>query len=263
MKNLITKKQKDRVDSICEKYQIKNYSINSDGSIDVDGDVDISKQNLTKFPIVFNNVSGNFTCKDNMIKSLKGGPVTVGGNFVCAFNDLSSLAGSPESVGDDFSCKFNNLKNLIGSPRNINGMFSCGVNKLTSLEGAPDTVGGNFECYDNVLSSLLGGPHTVSGTYSCWSNNGISSMVGIAHTICGGFYGTNENFTSTYSGDIDIEFTGKFHTGHTLPQLLLDNLEHIKMILKYQRHFEIWNDDLTLNNEKFQVLLDEIKDGLE
>ena len=29
------------IDSICRKYNIRNYIINSDGSIDVDGDVNL------------------------------------------------------------------------------------------------------------------------------------------------------------------------------------------------------------------------------
>jgi hypothetical protein len=35
------------------------------------------------------------------------------------------------------------------------------------------------------------------------------------------------------------------------------------LILKYQRHFFIWNDDLTLNVDNFNDLLAEINEGLE
>jgi len=41
MKNLISKEEKDRIDRICSNENIKNYSINSDGSIDVHGNVDL------------------------------------------------------------------------------------------------------------------------------------------------------------------------------------------------------------------------------
>ena len=45
------------IDQICIKYNIKNYSINPDGSVDVNGDVDLSNKNLEKLPLFFGSVS--------------------------------------------------------------------------------------------------------------------------------------------------------------------------------------------------------------
>ena len=39
------------IHDICKKYNIENYTINSDGSIDVDGNVNLSKMNLTELPL--------------------------------------------------------------------------------------------------------------------------------------------------------------------------------------------------------------------
>ena len=36
------------IEKICREYWIRNYTINSDGSIDVDGNVDLSQENLIK-----------------------------------------------------------------------------------------------------------------------------------------------------------------------------------------------------------------------
>ena len=36
------------IDEICKKYSIENYTINPNGSIDVDGHVDLSDKELTK-----------------------------------------------------------------------------------------------------------------------------------------------------------------------------------------------------------------------
>ena len=36
------------IDEICKQYDIKKYTINPDGSIDVDGYVDLSQENLIK-----------------------------------------------------------------------------------------------------------------------------------------------------------------------------------------------------------------------
>lgn len=78
----------------------------------------------------------------------------------------------------------------------------------------------------------------------------------------------NPLLISTYSGDVDIVFDCGFYSNNvnTLPQLpraIMSNIKHIKLILKYQRHFFIWNDDLSLNKENFADLIAEIKDGLE
>ncbi len=52
--------KKYKIGEICKKYNIKNYNINTDGSIDVDEYVDLSDKELTKLPIKFNKVTDNF-----------------------------------------------------------------------------------------------------------------------------------------------------------------------------------------------------------
>ena len=58
------------IDSICQKFGIKNYIINSDGSIDVDGNVDLTDKGLTKLPLKFRNVGGYFYCGYNQLTTL-------------------------------------------------------------------------------------------------------------------------------------------------------------------------------------------------
>ncbi len=116
------------IDEICRKYKIKNYTINDDGSIDVNGDVGLSYGVLTELPLVFNKVTGDFYCYENRLTSLKGSPKWVGGNFSCYDNHLTSLEFSPEYVGCDFFCDFNDLTDLVGSPKYIGGDFLCGHN---------------------------------------------------------------------------------------------------------------------------------------
>jgi hypothetical protein len=60
------------IDRICIKYFIKNYTINEDMSIDVDGDVRIDGEKLTKLPLKFNKVGGHFHCFDNQLTTLEG-----------------------------------------------------------------------------------------------------------------------------------------------------------------------------------------------
>jgi hypothetical protein len=96
---------------ICEQYNIINYTVNPDGSIDVDGDVDLSFNDLTELPLRFNKVTGNFNCGVNNLTSLKGSPKWVGGYFSCSYNRLPSLEFSPDYVGGWFDCRWNNLTN--------------------------------------------------------------------------------------------------------------------------------------------------------
>jgi hypothetical protein len=116
------------IHDICKKYKIENYTINDDGSIDVDGDVGLIEKGLTELPLTFNKVTGNFNCSKN---------------------NLTSLKGSPKWVGGYFGCRYNQLTNLEGSPDYIAGYFTCSYNKLTSLEFSPDYVGKNYDCSNN------------------------------------------------------------------------------------------------------------------
>jgi hypothetical protein len=199
MKNLISKEEKDRIDSKCKEYKIRKYSISPNGSIDTKGDVDLCGIGFSRLPLRFGKVDGFFYCHDNV---------------------LSTLDGSPHTVGGDFDCNDNGFTSLVGGPKNIGGDFICSHNNLISLDGSPTTIGGDYICAVNKLAS-------------------------------------------TYAGDTDIEVSGNtLCFDNNLPPQLMNNVVHIKLILKYQRHFFIWNDDLTLNEENFKDLISEIEDGL-
>ena len=94
---------------ICKKYGIENYTFNSDGSIDVNGNVDLYYMELKQLPLIFNKVTGSFDGSYNDLTSLKGSPRWVGGWFDCYNNDLTSLEFSPDHVGSVFSCDCNDL----------------------------------------------------------------------------------------------------------------------------------------------------------
>jgi hypothetical protein len=76
------------INDICKKWGIENYTINDDGSIDVQGNVDLSDMGLTKLPIKFRNVTGYFYCSYNQLVTLEGSPQRVGGDFYCYNNQL-------------------------------------------------------------------------------------------------------------------------------------------------------------------------------
>jgi hypothetical protein len=101
----------ETIHDICKRYNIKNYIVNDDGSIDVNGDVDLNSKRLTELPLTFNKVGGYFNCGNNRLTSLKGSPRWIGGSFSCVNNKLPSLEFSPDYVGLDFFCRYNKLTN--------------------------------------------------------------------------------------------------------------------------------------------------------
>jgi hypothetical protein len=140
------------INAVCKKYKIRNYTINDDYSIDVSGNVDLGNKSLTKIPLKFNKVSGDFYCTDNNLNTLEGSPESVGWSFYCGENNLTTLKGGPEEVGRDFFCSNNQLTTLKGGPKRVGIIFYCSWNKLTTLEGGPEFVGGNFICRNNPLT---------------------------------------------------------------------------------------------------------------
>ena len=80
------------IHKICDKLKIDNYTINPDGSINVDGDVVILIY-INELPIKFNKVSGNFYCSYNNLSTLKNFPNEVGGETFLYGNPLKSLDG--------------------------------------------------------------------------------------------------------------------------------------------------------------------------
>ena len=143
------------IKDICEKYNIKNYTI-VDGLVNVNGDVDLSYKKLTEIPLRFGRVTGYFDCGNNKLTTLKGSPLYVSGHFYCSDNNLTNLKYSPIEVGGDYYCGFNNnLKTLRGLEecffmKNI-GCFRTPVSELFSL-----FVDKEWSCADvNRLNDLI------------------------------------------------------------------------------------------------------------
>ncbi len=131
MKNILTQEQINDIEAKCVQYKIEKYSINNDGSIDVVGDVDISKSKLTNIPLIFNRVSGFFSCCTNDLTSLDGCPVEVGDFFDCSENpNLTSLKGCPEKIG-------------------AGAAFMCDDCDLTSFEFLP-SIGASYLSWSGI-----------------------------------------------------------------------------------------------------------------
>ena len=139
---------------------INYYTIHEDSVVDVDGDVDISNQQLKFIPVQFGVVTGDFFCQHNKLTSLKGAPQKVGGNFWCYSNTLGSLKGASQKVGGDFWCNHNELVSLEGAPTYVGGDFECECNRdITSLSGIHKQIkhiSGTLKLPDSIESNILG-----------------------------------------------------------------------------------------------------------
>ena len=142
------------INAVCKEYNIENYTINDDYSIDVNGDVNIHRRSLTKIPLKFNKVYGYFDCERNKLTTLLGSPEYVGGGFHCYDNNLTTLEGSPKKVRTSFHCSDNKLTTLEGGPTDVGWNYYCNDNQLTTLKGSPEYVGGDFSCANNPLTSV-------------------------------------------------------------------------------------------------------------
>jgi hypothetical protein len=120
------------VAKICDKYGIENWSINSDGLVDVDGSVFLNHKRLTKLPLKFGKVTGDFSCVRNKLTTLKGCPNTVDGYFSCNYNNLTSLEFCPRRVGGEFCCARNNIREFSG-PKYIGDGFFCHTNPIENI----------------------------------------------------------------------------------------------------------------------------------
>lgn len=130
MKNILTQDQITHIEELCDQYGIRNYCINNDGTIDVKGNVEFgcgTLNDLGRFPLRFNKVTGMFTC---------------------IRNDLTTLEGAPSYVGKSFSCYCNNLSNLKGGPKYVGARFDCAANPLTTLAYLPEVVKGWVICFN-------------------------------------------------------------------------------------------------------------------
>ena len=129
------------INDICKKYNIENYTINSDGSIDVDGDVDLSYMKLVKIPLKFNKITGVFVCYGNQLTSLEGCPKEVGGGFYCSDNRITDLQGIPSAVNGRLNCKNNNLTTLKGFPMIIYDSLNLQENPLSIIDSSIEVRG--------------------------------------------------------------------------------------------------------------------------
>jgi len=118
---------KREIQAWLDNYNIQQYIINEDLTVDVDTDVDLYGQELIEIPIQFGIIEGDFQCNSNILTSLKGCPFEIKRNFNCSLNPITNLEFSPKIIKGDFKCYSTPLKSLMGFDSRLGGYFkhSC------------------------------------------------------------------------------------------------------------------------------------------
>lgn len=76
------------IHKLCSYHNIQQYVIGPNNGIDVIGDVNLSNMKLGMLPILFNKVTGCFSCCHNNITTLDGFPIYVGGDLCIESNPI-------------------------------------------------------------------------------------------------------------------------------------------------------------------------------
>ncbi len=263
MENILSKSQMEEIHQACKRYYIKNYKINSDGSIDVSQDVEVSGMELTdlgELGLVFRVVEGRFICSGNMLTNLLGAPKRIIGSLLCQHNRLTTLEGCPSQVTRVFNCSENQLTSLEHMPvkvwnlmcrknklatmeycaKEIENVLDCSKNELISLKGVPSEMN-QFKCSENQLTSLEYGPVSVADVFDI-SYNKLENFLHAPKNI---------GFECLM---MDTGLPWEFDAFRKLSP------EQKNVFLKYQEYHDIWTPDL--NQENLYDFIKEIRDGL-
>lgn len=136
----------DDISKWLRKHQIKSFTILKDNSVDIHGDVRLHDKltNLLKLPLKFNKVEGDFDISDNELTTLEGCPKIVTGDFLAYKNEITSLKGSPKEVGGNYIILQNNISSLKFAPTLVKEDFICSHNPLKDLDGLNTVLGHIF-----------------------------------------------------------------------------------------------------------------------
>lgn len=101
-----------KLTEICKEFNINYSKLNKDLSVDVIGNVLLTSKKLSKLPIKFNKVTGNFNCSSNELTSFENFPKEVIGDLRCDMNNISSFDFCPHYISGEFSCYSNPIHKL-------------------------------------------------------------------------------------------------------------------------------------------------------
>ena len=142
-----------------EEFEISQYTINDNLTVDVNDHVDISYCDLKKIPIQFGVINGSFNCSHNKLTTLKGAPQDLV-NMYCEKNRLTNLEGAPAKIHNTLDVSDNEITSLTGVSKEIGHCLSINKNKLSTLvELSNCMLEASLMANNNQLTNLSGLPH--------------------------------------------------------------------------------------------------------
>lgn len=127
-------------------------------------------------------------------------------------------------------------------------------------------VSGDFDCSALVnLNTLKGSPFEVGGTFNCAYTN-IKTLEYAPKLACKMVFDNNiKSLSTNWNCDykqVHIIFRSS-NPVDGLPSVILEHIEFLPTVLKYQNYFDTWNDHHCFNEQGFNDLIAEINEGLE
>ena len=172
---------RDGIEKWLSLYDIKNYVINADLTVDVNGYVYLDDKKLKEIPIKFNKVTEDFNCSHNYLQSLAFHPEYVGGNFNCRHTDLSQeylitfdfsfVRGEVNTDYFDVDDKWNNENFDFNSKEGIKSwLFKHRIENYTINDDLTIDVNGNVYLTDRRLKEIPFKFNKIYGRFDCNSN---------------------------------------------------------------------------------------------
>lgn len=158
-------KNKKDIKEWLDYYQIENYEILEDSTVNIHGELNLSYKKLDFIPIHFNLIEGTANFNHNFLTEFPLINIAGGALLICQ-NKLTSLENCPQLLSG-LAVVQNNITSLKGLPDEINGNLLIFKNKITSLEFCPQIIHGGFNCSYNPLSSLKYLPRLIEKSFCC------------------------------------------------------------------------------------------------
>jgi hypothetical protein len=170
---------------------VKNFTINKDLTVDVEGDVVIVKSTMSGYdylPFKFGKVTGNFSIDVPTLTTLEGCPNVVTQGAFNVFNSrIKNLKGMPKQASYVKISNASELTSLEGFPEDaiIKTIEISICPNLASVKGIPKSATvSNFNFTDCAnLQSLEGLPNMIAGFLNLRNSSALKSLRGAPSEI--------------------------------------------------------------------------------
>lgn len=233
--------------------RVKNFVINSDGSVDIDGCFSFHKGENAgiingELPIKIRYADCVFA--DNIgLKTLKNfpekisedydvTPIDSNGYYWIQNNKLTTLEGCPKKV-KRFIASDNELTSLKGAPEYVHDVCYLQNNQLESMEGCPKYIGLRLDIYNNPIKSLIGIPPDFMIGAGDWNVN--KSVLNYEEKVGVYSFKINYKILDEYWNDVlknnpecakslyikEPDIDGNFNSTITISNMLYNKYKHL------------------------------------